>query len=97
MPPHRGGARLRGVWPVGTVRTHRLGDALSGPERPGPRGGSGEDRIAAAHADAVARGATTYRDPATGFRVFTRSWLLARGICCDQGCRHCPYGSTTKS
>jgi hypothetical protein len=27
-----------------------------------------------------------------GFFVFTRSYLLRRGSCCENGCRHCPYG-----
>jgi hypothetical protein len=26
-----------------------------------------------------------------GFYVFTASYLLRRGYCCDNGCRHCPY------
>ena len=44
-----------------------------------------------AHDDAVARGATTYRDPATGYDVMTAPALIARGECCGNGCRHCPY------
>jgi hypothetical protein len=24
--------------------------------------------------------------------VFTARYLLARGYCCDSGCRHCPFG-----
>ena len=24
--------------------------------------------------------------------VFTAKYLLARGYCCESGCRHCPYG-----
>jgi len=23
--------------------------------------------------------------------VFTKTYLLARGFCCKNGCRHCPY------
>lgn len=23
--------------------------------------------------------------------VFTEKYLLARGYCCESGCRHCPY------
>lgn len=30
-------------------------------------------------------------DPKTGYWVMTASWLLKRGYCCGQGCRHCPY------
>ncbi|HAF16539.1 MAG TPA: hypothetical protein DHU55_12960 [Blastocatellia bacterium] len=26
-----------------------------------------------------------------GLYVFTTSFLLRRGYCCDSGCRHCPY------
>ena len=28
-----------------------------------------------------------------GFCVFTEKFLLQRGYCCDNGCRHCPYKS----
>jgi hypothetical protein len=52
---------------------------------------SADDEIAAAHDEAVAAGEDTYIDPATGYSVFTRTYLLARGTCCDSGCRHCPY------
>ena len=27
-----------------------------------------------------------------GLMVFTRTFLLERGFCCESGCRHCPYG-----
>ena len=30
-------------------------------------------------------------DPETGFLVFTREYLLRRGYCCENSCRHCPY------
>jgi|GEM_PF-431935 len=26
-----------------------------------------------------------------GFLVFTASYLIQRGWCCGNGCRHCPY------
>ncbi len=61
----------------------------------------GEPPIAAAmtepdwhalHEAACARGESTYRDPATGYTVFTRIAHLARGKCCGSACRHCPYG-----
>lgn len=26
-----------------------------------------------------------------GFIVFTAAYLLERGYCCGNGCRHCPY------
>jgi hypothetical protein len=27
-----------------------------------------------------------------GFWVFTENYLILRGYCCRNGCRHCPYG-----
>jgi len=45
-----------------------------------------------AHDRAVAAGEPGYVDPNTGFFVFTAAELLARGACCESGCRHCPYG-----
>jgi len=27
-----------------------------------------------------------------GYWVFTASYLLRRGYCCQNGCLHCPYG-----
>ena len=36
-----------------------------------------------------------YFDPG-GLMVFTGSYLLRRGYCCDSGCRHCPYSVSTK-
>ena len=43
------------------------------------------------HREACARGEDTYDDPKTGRMVFTESYLLFRGYCCNSGCRHCPY------
>ena len=51
----------------------------------------GRADILAAHADALARHAPAYTDPASGLFVLTSAWLAARGTCCDNGCRHCPY------
>jgi len=31
-----------------------------------------------------------------GLMVFTREYLLKRGYCCRNGCRHCPYGYAKK-
>jgi hypothetical protein len=44
------------------------------------------------HAEACARGEFHYRDPATGYIVFTRLKHESRGYCCKSGCRHCAYG-----
>ncbi len=45
----------------------------------------------ARHEAAMASGMVSYRDPVTGFTVFTARFLADRGYCCDSGCRHCPY------
>jgi len=47
--------------------------------------------ILAAHAEAVDAGELGYLDPVTGLFVLTAATLAARGTCCGQGCRHCPY------
>jgi hypothetical protein len=31
-----------------------------------------------------------------GLMVFTERYLLKRGFCCQNGCRHCPYGFKDK-
>jgi Family of unknown function (DUF5522) len=43
------------------------------------------------HQRAVELGEDTYLDPETGYVVLTAPALLARGYCCGNGCRHCPY------
>jgi Family of unknown function (DUF5522) len=48
-----------------------------------------------AHHQAVLAGAAGYADPATGYHVMTARTLWARGACCEQGCRHCPYVDRT--
>ena len=45
----------------------------------------------AAHEEAVAAGDPGYLDPSTGLFVLTAEYLQARGRCCTEGCRHCPY------
>jgi len=47
--------------------------------------------ILARHRAAVASGLSTYRDPATGYTVFTAAYLAERGYCCANACRHCPW------
>jgi hypothetical protein len=32
-----------------------------------------------------------------GYMVFTAKYLLKRGYCCQNGCRHCPYGFKNRS
>ncbi|MCT4665227.1 MAG: DUF5522 domain-containing protein [Flavobacteriales bacterium] len=31
-----------------------------------------------------------------GYKVFTEAYHLKRGYCCENMCRHCPYGFTEK-
>lgn len=50
-------------------------------------------KIALLHDEAVTRGAEHYIDPLTGFLVMTELHHLTRGSCCDNKCRHCPYGT----
>lgn len=32
-----------------------------------------------------------------GFIVYTAQYLLKRGYCCKNNCRHCPYGFDPKT
>ena len=48
-------------------------------------------QILEAHRRAIAAGAASYTDPASGYTVLTSAFLLDRGTCCESGCRHCPY------
>ncbi|HAP69329.1 MAG TPA: hypothetical protein DCR04_06320 [Flavobacteriales bacterium] len=32
-----------------------------------------------------------------GYIVFTEKYLLKRGYCCKNSCKHCPYGFNKKS
>jgi len=32
-----------------------------------------------------------------GYLVFTGKYLLKRGYCCKNGCKHCPYGYNIKT
>ena len=49
------------------------------------------EAIIEAHERAVDAGRATYEDPSTGLLVLTVATHLARGTCCESGCRHCPY------
>jgi hypothetical protein len=44
-----------------------------------------------AHDRAVSAGQEFYTDPDTGLMVMTSLYLLRRGYCCGNICRHCPY------
>lgn len=43
------------------------------------------------HAKACQAGQKSYKDPTTGYNVFTELAHKDRGKCCGSGCRHCPY------
>jgi hypothetical protein len=47
--------------------------------------------IARRHREAMVEGRSTYRDPTTGYQVFTAAFLFEREWCCGTQCRHCPY------
>jgi hypothetical protein len=49
-----------------------------------------EPRPEAASGEALLEGVDYYIE--NGLYVFTASYLLKRGYCCQSGCRHCPYG-----
>jgi len=47
--------------------------------------------IISSHDQAIAAGVDGYIDAETGLFVFTSEYHLARGFCCGNGCRHCPF------
>ncbi|HEY5091744.1 MAG TPA: DUF5522 domain-containing protein [Acidimicrobiales bacterium] len=49
------------------------------------------DAVIRAHEAAVGAGEPMYRDPSSGLMVLTVATHLARGSCCESGCRHCPF------
>ena len=69
---------------------HRPEPHLPHPTRLAPEA-EGYREIMAVHDAAVADGQAGYLDPFTGLFVMTSSFHLARGKCCHNGCRHCPY------
>jgi len=48
-------------------------------------------RILERHAAALAAGDAGYLDPETGLFVLSAAYLVERGSCCENECRHCPY------
>ena len=43
------------------------------------------------HNEACQQKRDFYKDPKTGYKVFTEYCHLKRGKCCGAGCRHCPF------
>ncbi|MEM9041811.1 MAG: DUF5522 domain-containing protein [Actinomycetota bacterium] len=54
-------------------------------------GHSHHDEIVERHGRSLDANLPTYRDPVSGFSVFTSEFLARRGYCCESGCRHCPW------
>ena len=48
-------------------------------------------KIIAAHDEALAKNLDGYIDPFNSLYVLTSASLVARGFCCENNCRHCPY------
>lgn len=57
----------------------------------GPDHAADGARILEAHLASLAANEDGYADPLTGYWVFNARYLLDRGFCCENGCRHCPY------
>jgi len=47
--------------------------------------------VKAAHEKACHKKQKTYIDPLTGEEQHTEWYVIDRGFCCNQGCRHCAY------
>jgi hypothetical protein len=45
------------------------------------------------HEEALVAGVDGYFDKESGFYVFTSEYHLARGACCSNDCRHCPFSA----
>lgn len=55
------------------------------------------EEILTRHDRAVASGMSTYTDPASGYAVMTAAYLAERNVCCDSGCRHCPWADADQN
>jgi iron complex transport system substrate-binding protein len=53
--------------------------------------GEDDKQYATLHDEACLAGKDFYKDPKTGYNVFTELAHKKRGKCCGSGCRHCPY------
>lgn len=52
---------------------------------------SSSPEIEELHRVACDKGLNTYIDPKTGYTVITEYAHRNRGVCCGNGCRHCPF------
>ncbi|MFZ9595115.1 MAG: DUF5522 domain-containing protein [Bdellovibrionia bacterium] len=49
------------------------------------------------HEEAIQANQDFYIDPKTGYLVSTQVRLKRQKVCCQSGCRHCPYGFQAKT
>ena len=49
-----------------------------------------DDMFDSGYGESTVEGVDFYIDP-QGYRVMTEFYLVKRGYCCSNGCRHCPY------
>lgn len=49
-----------------------------------------DDMFDSGYGESTVEGVDFYMDP-QGYRVMTEFYLVKRGYCCSNGCRHCPY------
>lgn len=74
-------------------KTAKDGESICDNTKEIPKTFSQEERqILLAHKEAVEADEEMYKDPVTGYHVFTQKTLLKRKECCGNACRHCPYG-----
>lgn len=53
---------------------------------------SGNDRPTDDRIERLGLSPDDYYFTEEGYLVFTAHYLIKRGYCCGNGCRHCPYG-----
>ena len=53
--------------------------------------GQQQDNYSKVHEEACLAGKDFYKDPTSGYNVFTEVAHRKRGKCCGSGCRHCPF------
>ncbi|KAI8817903.1 uncharacterized protein EV422DRAFT_196907 [Fimicolochytrium jonesii] len=85
---------------ISSVLRSRQTQSMAGPKDPdaessnsqiGPQDIEDAPPWKAIHDEAVEAGKDTYKDPGTGYSVFTELSHKKRGYCCGNACRHCPF------
>lgn len=49
-----------------------------------------DDMFDSGYGEVLSEGVDFYLSP-EGYRVMTEYYLVKRGYCCSNGCKHCPY------